>query len=45
MIKFLTKYFGLISFYLVVIGGVCLIDARFEKLNKLENQNIIAFDK
>lgn len=45
MKKIMEKYLGIVMFYLVIVGGIFLIDARFTKLNETSNNNLIAYNK
>lgn len=42
MKKIIKKYFGIIAFYLVIVGGVMLVNYRFSKLNNTNPQEQLA---
>ncbi|MBQ4583617.1 MAG: hypothetical protein IJA94_01840 [Bacilli bacterium] len=42
MKKVIRKYFGVIAFYLVIVGGVMLVNYRFSKLNNPMPQEQLA---
>lgn len=45
MKNLLKNYFGFIIFYLVLIGGIALIDIRFNNTDQIKNNDIVAYNK